>query len=81
MQWSEDNKTLLDWMPLMMNGRQAEPRLAATRVEHGADVNFGALTRILVGYLQKNANFELLTNTKVVDLHRGHGVKNLGKLR
>jgi malate dehydrogenase (quinone) len=81
MQWSEDNKTLLDWMPLMMNGRQAEPRLAATRVEHGADVNFGALTRILVGYLQKNANFELLTNTKVVDLHRGHGVKKPWKIR
>ena len=75
MQWSEDNQTLLDWMPLMMNGRAAEPRLAATRVEHGADVNFGALTRTLVSYLQKNANFELLTNTKVIDLHRGHGAK------
>ena len=81
MQWSEDSKTLLDWMPLMMNGRQAEPKLAATRVEHGADVNFGALTRILVGYLQKNANFELLTNTKVVDLHRGHGVKKPWKIK
>ncbi len=75
MQWSENNQTLLDWMPLMMNGRSAEPRLAATRVEHGADVNFGALTRTLVSYLQKNANFELLTNTKVIDLHRGHGAK------
>ena len=81
MQWSEDSKTLLDWMPLMMNGRQAEPKLAATRVEHGADVNFGALTRILVGYLQKNAKFELLTNTKVVDLHRGHGVKKPWKIK
>lgn len=81
MQWAEDSQTLLDWMPLMMNGRQAEPKLAATRVEHGADVNFGALTRILVGYLQKNAKFELLTNTKVVDLHRGHGIKKPWKIK
>lgn len=81
MKWSEDEQTLADWMPLMMKGRQAEPKLAATRVEHGADVNFGALTRILVSYLQKNANFELLTNTRVVDLHRAHGAKNLGRLK
>lgn len=75
MKWSEDEQTLADWMPLMMKGRQAEPKLAVTRVEHGADVNFGALTRILVSYLQKNANFELLTNTRVVDLDRAHGAK------
>ncbi len=75
MKWSEDKQTLADWMPLIMKGRQAEPKVAATRVEHGADVNFGVLTRILVSYLQKNANFELLTNTKVVDLHRVHGAK------
>lgn len=81
MQWAENNQTLLDWMPLMMKGRQAEPKLAATRVDHGADVNFGALTRLFVSYLQKNAHFDLMTNTKVVDLHRGHGSKKTWKIK
>lgn len=72
MQWSENNQTLIDWMPAMMQGRQTGSKLAATRVEQGADVNFGALTRILVGYLKKHANFELMTNTKVMNLQRKH---------
>ncbi|WP_024870531.1 malate dehydrogenase (quinone) [Tolumonas lignilytica] len=75
MQWADDQQTLLDWMPLMMQGRGADAKLAATRVEHGADVNFGALTRIMVGYLQKHANFELMTSTKVTHLHRKNDLK------
>ena len=73
MAWSDDPQTLADWMPLLMNGRPAGPRLAATRVAHGADVNFAALTRTLVGYLQQNANFQLLTHTRVTALHRQPG--------
>lgn len=70
MEWSEDESMLAEWMPLMMCGRAIPPRIAATRVEHGADMNFGAITRIIVDYLKKNANFELLTNTKVTALHQ-----------
>jgi malate dehydrogenase (quinone) len=81
MQWADDEQTLQSWMPLIMNNRHATPKLAATRVDHGADVNFGALTQILVSYLQRNANFELLTNTKVVDLHRSHGVKKPWRIK
>lgn len=81
MQWADDEQTLQSWMPLIMNNRHSTPKLAATRVDHGADVNFGALTQILVSYLQRNANFELLTNTKVVDLHRSHGVKKPWRIK
>lgn len=70
MKWSEDTQTLQDWIPLMMAARPDSSHLAATRVEHGADVNFGALTRTLVSYLQKHANFQLLTHTRVHDLKR-----------
>lgn len=81
MQWSDASNTLHDWMPLIMNNRQSEFQIAATRVEHGTDVNFGALTQTLVNYLQKNANFQLLTNTKVVDLKRGQSAKKPWKLK
>jgi len=70
MEWTSDSQTLEDWMPLMMLGRQTDFKLAATRIAQGTDVNFGALTRILVRELQQSANFTLLTNTKVLDLNR-----------
>ncbi len=70
MKWSEDTQSFQDWIPLMMAARPDSSHLAATRVEHGADVNFGALTRTLVSYLQKHANFQLLTHARVHDLKR-----------
>jgi malate dehydrogenase (quinone) len=73
MQWADDMQTLQQWMPLMLAGRPADQPLAATRVEHGADVNFGALTHTLVSHLQAHANFELLTQTKVTQLQRQNG--------
>lgn len=42
MVYSEDKATLAEWMPLMMPGRPADEAIAATRVEGGTDVNFGA---------------------------------------
>lgn len=73
MQWSKDSATLQDWMPLMMAGRTDTSDMAATRVAHGSDVNFGALTRQLVGYLQTTPNFRLLTNSQVSKLKRVQG--------
>ncbi|KSS19730.1 malate:quinone oxidoreductase [Pseudomonas aeruginosa] len=48
MVYSEDKATLAEWMPLMMPGRPADEAIAATRVEGGTDVNFGALTNQLL---------------------------------
>ncbi len=76
MQWSADTQTLQEWMPLMMQGRAGETKVAATRVAHGADVNFGALTRIMIGYLQQQPNFKLMTHTRVVKLRRKHDTKS-----
>lgn len=70
MAWSEDADTLQSWMPLLMAHRTPGVRMAATRVAHGADVNFGALTRQLVDALQQHGNFTLLTGTRVSSLRR-----------
>ncbi|MFC3914950.1 malate dehydrogenase (quinone) [Pseudaeromonas sharmana] len=70
MQWSRDRNTLEQWMPLLMAGRADTADVAATRVEHGADVNFGALTRHMIRLLQRQDNFQLLTHTRVQDLRR-----------
>lgn len=68
MQYSEDAATLNDWMPLVMNGRDTTTRIAATRADHGTDVDFGTLTRYLVTSMQQNANFKLLLNHQVKTL-------------
>jgi malate dehydrogenase (quinone) len=51
MQYAEDAKTLGSWMPLIMEGRDASQPCAATKMDAGTDVNFGALTRKLFRYL------------------------------
>lgn len=59
MEYSEDPATLTEWMPLVMQNRPAGQKIAATRVKYGTDVDFGALTRLMVEALQKQANFTL----------------------
>jgi len=52
MKYSEDKAQLEAWMPLVMQGREDDEKLAATRMEIGTDVNFGALTRMFFSYLE-----------------------------
>jgi malate dehydrogenase (quinone) len=71
MQFSEEFAQLKAWMPLIMQDRKPDTPVAATYVDHGSDVNFGALTRHLVAYLKKQDNFTLLTETKVKQINKG----------
>lgn len=59
MEFSDDPGKLMEWIPLMMRDRKLNKPIAATRIESGTDVNFGALTRILFDYLKsKNVNIK-----------------------
>lgn len=48
LQYTEDPAELAEWTPLMMAGRDPGEVVAATRSVAGTDVNFGALTRMLL---------------------------------
>jgi malate dehydrogenase (quinone) len=52
MEYTEDKQKLAEWVPLVMEGRAAGEAVAATRMITGADVDYGSLTRHLIGYLQ-----------------------------
>lgn len=54
MQFSDDPETLKEWIPLMMENRTINEPIAATKIDTGTDVNFGALTRILFEHLQQS---------------------------
>ncbi|MGO1750300.1 MAG: malate dehydrogenase (quinone) [Marinobacter sp.] len=65
MEYTESPRDLEDWMPLIIQGRDPMQRVAATRIRHGSDVDFGSLTRNMVEYLQSQPNFELMLGSPV----------------
>jgi len=70
MVYTEDKSVLKEWIPLMMEDRAHHEPMAATRMDIGTDVNFGTLTRDLVGYLQTKDNITLSLNQEVRDIER-----------
>lgn len=81
MEYSEDHDVLRSWMPLVMEGRDASECIAATRIAHGTDVDFGSLTRNLVASLGQHESFELLLSHEVVDLSRTNNGRWLVRLK
>lgn len=69
MQYSEDEDTLKEWIPLIMNNRKVEEPIAATKIDAGTDVNFGSLTHKLYDHL-KNLGVNIHYNSTVKDLKR-----------
>jgi len=70
MTYTEDVDQIKNWIPLVMEGRGKDDKIAATRMEIGTDVNFGALTRAMLEYLRKQ---------KSVDLKLAHEVQDIKK--
>ncbi|WP_423148434.1 malate:quinone oxidoreductase [Rubrolithibacter danxiaensis] len=71
MEYSEDTEQLREWMPLVMEGRNGDEKLAATRMESGTDVNFGSLTRCIFNHLKNLDGVSLWFNHEVKDLEQG----------
>jgi len=67
MEFSDDPEKLMEWVPLIMKDRTSKDPIAATKIDSGTDVNFGALTRMLFNHLE----------SKNVDIHYRHSVTDL----
>jgi malate dehydrogenase (quinone) len=70
MEYSEDRKQIADWAPLIIEGRDANQPIAATRIVTGADVDYGSLTHLLVAHLAAQTNFSVHYKQRVVGLDR-----------
>lgn len=68
MEFSMQREHIEDWIPLVMEGRNALQPVAATRMTIGTDVNFGALTRCMFNKLKEMDDVELYFNHEVRDL-------------
>lgn len=69
MEYSDDPEKLKEWIPLIMEGRASNEPIAATKIDSGTDVNFGALTRMLFDYLKKK-DVAINYNHAVEDIKR-----------
>ncbi|QJI40836.1 malate dehydrogenase (quinone) [Pseudomonas sp. ADAK2] len=68
MQYSEDPAVIKKWVPLMMEGRDPNQKVAATWTPIGTDVNFGEITRQFVAHLQTTPKFDLKLSSEVQDI-------------
>jgi malate dehydrogenase (quinone) len=69
MEYSENLEKLKEWVPLIIQGRTSNEPIAATKIDTGTDVNFGALTRMLFEHLEGH-NVKVNYNHSVNDIYR-----------
>lgn len=69
MEYSEDVRVIRSWAPLLIPGRLKSEPIAATRTPAGTDVDFGALTRMLLDGLVAQGT-TLSTGARVTDISR-----------
>ncbi len=70
MEYSEDHSQIAQWVPLVMEGRDKQQPIAATRMITGTDIDYGALTHLLISHLQAQPGFSVHYKHKVTDLSR-----------
>lgn len=68
MEYSEDPSKIQSWVPLLIEGRSKDV-IAATKIDQGTDVDYGAVTRQLYSWLKKSG-VEVLTGHEVRRLKR-----------
>jgi len=70
MKFTTNAKEIAKWIPLVMEARDDNTPIAATKIDCGTDVNFGNLTRELFRYLDERAGVTVYYNHEVRDITR-----------
>ncbi|MFC5711706.1 malate:quinone oxidoreductase [Thalassorhabdus alkalitolerans] len=69
MEYSDNPEKLKEWIPLVMEERDSNEPIAATKIDTGTDVNFGALTNMLFDHLE-STDVEVKYRRSVNDIKR-----------
>src|SRR5271154_1219005 len=70
MEYCADRKQIEQWIPLVMEGRDPNEVVAATRMRTGTDVDYGALTKDLLDSLKDKEGFSIHFFHRAQDLRR-----------
>lgn len=91
MEFSEDPAQIAQWAPLLLDGRTGDEPIAATYSEFGTDVDFGALTTLLLeSVAQRGATIDYYTEVtgivrgvdgrwQVTGVHRGEPFRHFAR--
>ncbi|MCG3399626.1 malate dehydrogenase (quinone) [Staphylococcus massiliensis] len=66
-EYTEDREVMKKWIPLMMNSRTSQVKVAASKIDDGTDVNFGELARQMAKNLDEYDKAEVRYCHEVVD--------------
>ena len=69
-EYTEDIEVMRKWIPLMMQGRVDDGKMAASKIDEGTDVNFGELTRKMSRHLELDEHVEVKYSHQVLDFER-----------
>ncbi|GGE73660.1 putative malate:quinone oxidoreductase [Streptosporangium jomthongense] len=70
MRYSDDFDEIKSWIPFTMDGRPRHEKMAATIIETGTDVNFGALTEQMAAHAVQSLGVRIEYGTHVKRAHR-----------
>ena len=68
MEFTTAIEKMSEWFPLIMEDRSDDEIMAATRIERGAEMNFGALTKKLFEILETKYDTPVHCNEEVLDI-------------
>jgi len=67
-EFTKDIEKMKEWFPLMMNDRQTDEVMASSRIDRGAEMNFGALTKHLFNILETQFDTKVQFHQEVQDI-------------
>ncbi|HEY4055450.1 MAG TPA: malate:quinone oxidoreductase, partial [Kofleriaceae bacterium] len=70
LEYTEDRAKIDEWIPMVMDGRDPSAPVAATRMMRGTDVNFGALARSMITWIDEVSGFAIELSREVRDIRR-----------
>jgi len=77
MEYTTDREKIASWAPLLLEGRGDAP-IAATRMDGGTDVNFGAISRKLLQWLGQQEQCGIASGHRVIGLTKKEGRWEVG---
>ncbi|MFT7249478.1 MAG: malate dehydrogenase (quinone) [Arcticibacterium sp.] len=75
MKFSTDKDEVAAWIPLFMENRKANQPIAATRIDRGCDVDFGALTTNMINFVKEKSQVTMQLGVEVQDIKRNRDKK------
>ncbi|PVW14668.1 malate dehydrogenase (quinone) [Marixanthomonas spongiae] len=74
-EFTKDQEIMKQWFPLIMQNRNNDEVMAASRIERGTEVNFGVLTKKLFSILETDYGTPVQCNEEVLDIDPDEGVE------